>query len=70
VDTAIPTTSSSSSSSFGSGFRGSRGAGPKITVSFSVGNVLKTQVLTAPTVAGNTVTTIPASAFNYINLAG
>jgi fibronectin-binding autotransporter adhesin len=68
MDTAIPT--ASSSSSFGIGFRGSRGAGPKITVSFSVGNVLKTQVLTAPTVAGNTVTTIPASAFNYINLAG
>jgi hypothetical protein len=32
--------------------------------------VLKTQILTAPTVAGTFVTTIPANAFNYINLAG
>src|SRR5262249_31094361 len=60
LDTTLPTTSATFR--FGVGFRASAvvGAAPKITVSFSNGGALKTQILSAPN------STTPASPFEFI----
>jgi hypothetical protein len=75
LDTNVPrataTSGGSATATFGVGFRGSVGAGPKITVSFSNAGVLATQTLTAPSSpASPPVSTTPVSAFKYVNLAG
>jgi hypothetical protein len=71
VPRATATSGGSATATFGVAFRGSAGAGPKITVSFSNAGVLATQTLTAPpTPITPPVSTTPVSAFKYVNLAG
>jgi hypothetical protein len=61
----------SAAATFGVAFRGTAGAGPKITVTFSNAGVLTTQTLTAPaTSTSPPASTTPPSAFKYVNLAG
>jgi hypothetical protein len=61
------TPAGSAAVAFGVAFRGSAGPGPSITVTFSDGGGLTTQILAAP---ASFVTTTPPSAFNYVNLGG
>lgn len=73
VPAATTTSGGSAAATFGVAFRGTSpggGPGPKITVSFSNGGVLKTETLLAPTTVGMSVSTTPPSAFDYVNLAG
>jgi hypothetical protein len=71
VPAATVTSGGSAAATFGVAFRGTAGAGPKITVTFSNAGVLTTQTLTAPaTSTSPPASTTPPSAFKYVNLAG
>jgi hypothetical protein len=71
VPGATATSGGSAAATFGVAFRGSAGAGPMITVTFSNAGVLTTQTRTAPaTPLSPPASTSPASAFEYVNLGG
>jgi hypothetical protein len=76
LDTNVPrataTSGGSPTATFGVAFRGSVGVGPKITVAFSNPlGALATEILTAPpTALSPPASTVPPSAFKYVNLAG
>ncbi len=71
VPAASETSGGSPTMTFGVAFRGSVGAGPKITVTFSDAGLLTTQMLVAPlTPSSPPATTTPASPFKYVNLGG
>jgi hypothetical protein len=72
VAAATTTSGGSPAFHFGVAFRGTPplgAAGTTITVTFSNGGILTTQMITAPAVVGTSKSTTPVSAFQYANLA-